>query len=88
MNSSVNNASICLISTNTETSVNQVLKIVEEIIGAKAKIEFKEALSGDIRRMRYDYSKAKRTIGYEPKYSPKEGIEKLVNYMQNISKKL
>ena len=88
MNSSVNDAAVCLISTNTETSVNQVLKIVEQVIGTKAKIEFKEALSGDIRRMRYDYSKAKKTIGYEPKYSPKEGIEKLVSYTQNISKML
>jgi nucleoside-diphosphate-sugar epimerase len=83
MDSSVNDADVCLISTNTETSVNQVLKITEEIVGRKADVKFSDELKGDIRRMRYDYSKAKNTIGYEPKFSPKDGIERLVNFMQN-----
>jgi nucleoside-diphosphate-sugar epimerase len=82
MDSTVNNADVCLISTNTETSVNQVLKITEEIVGVKAKVKFTDTLKGDIRRMRYDYSKAKNTIGYEPKFSPRDGIERLVSFMQ------
>ena len=35
MNSSVNNADIFLLSTNTETSVKQVLQFVEDIVGKK-----------------------------------------------------
>jgi len=82
MDCSVNNADVFLISTNTETSVNQVLEITEEIVGRKAIVKFSDALKGDIRRMRYDYSKAKNTIGYEPRFSPRDGIEKLVSFMQ------
>jgi len=82
MNSSVNNADIFLLSTNTETSVKQVLQFVEDIVGKKANVNYDEPLKGDIKRMRYDYSKAKEYFGYEPKYSVRDGISKIVEYMQ------
>jgi UDP-glucose 4-epimerase len=82
MNSAVNNADIFLLSTNTETSVKQVLQFVEEIVGKKSSVYFDEPLKGDIKRMRYDYSKAKEYLGYEPKFSVHDGIRKIVEYMQ------
>jgi nucleoside-diphosphate-sugar epimerase len=84
MNSSINNADIHLLSTNTETSVNQVLGIVEEIINKKSNVKYTDPLKGDIRRMRYDYSKAKSNLGFEPKYSLYDGIKNLVNYNNNV----
>lgn len=80
MESSINNAGIFLLSTNTETSVNQVLHIVEDIVGQKARIKYSEPLKGDIRRMRYDYSNAKSKLGFEPKFSTYDGIRRLVEY--------
>jgi UDP-glucose 4-epimerase len=82
MNSSKNNAEIFLLSTNTETSVNDVLSITEDIVGLKASIRYTDLLKGDIKRMRYDYSKAKNNLGYEPNFSPKDGIKKLVRFTQ------
>ena len=82
MNSSVDNADVFLLSTNTETSVKQVLQFVEDIVGKKANATYDEPLKGDIKRMRYDYSKAKEYFGYEPKYSVRDGISKIVEYMQ------
>jgi nucleoside-diphosphate-sugar epimerase len=82
MNSSVDNADVFLLSTNTETSVKQVLDLVENIVGKKANVNYDEPLKGDIKRMRYDYSKAKEYFGYEPKYSVRDGISKIVEYMQ------
>ena len=82
MNSSINNADIFLLSTNTETSVNQVLNLVEEIIGKKAKVSNDAPLKGDIKRMCYDYSKAKEHLGFEPKFTIQDGISKIVEYMQ------
>lgn len=84
MESSVNNAEIFLLSTNKETSVNQVLNIVEDIVGHKATIKHSEPLKGDIRRMRYDYSKAKNKLGFEPKFSTYDGIKRLVEYTRTI----
>jgi UDP-glucose 4-epimerase len=82
MNSSENNANIFLLSTNTETSVKQVLHLVEEITGKKANVSYDAPLKGDIKRMRYDYSKAKEYLGFEPKFTFRDGISKIVEYIQ------
>ncbi|MGN6350936.1 MAG: NAD-dependent epimerase/dehydratase family protein [Candidatus Nitrosocosmicus sp.] len=82
MNSDVDNADIFLLSTNTETSVKQVLSLVEDIAGKKANVHYDEPLKGDIKRMRYDYSKAKEYLGYEPKFTVQDGIRKIVEYTQ------
>jgi UDP-glucuronate decarboxylase len=82
MESFVNNADILLLSTNTETSVNQVLCIVESTVGLKARVKHSALLKGDIRRMRYDYSNAKSKLGFEPKYSINVGIKRLAEYTQ------
>lgn len=80
MNSPIDDADVFLISTNTETSVNQVLAAVQEITGLKARIRRTEPLKGDIRRMRYDYSKAKSRLGFEPKFSVTDGVKRLIEY--------
>lgn len=80
MESSVSDADVFLISTDVETSVNQVLSIVQDVTGIKARTRHTEPLKGDIRRMRYDYSKARRKIGFEPKFSVYDGIKRLVEY--------
>jgi len=87
MNSSNDNANIFLLSTKTETSVNDVLHLIEDIVGLKAKIRKTDPLKGDIRRMKYDYNKAKEKLGYEPKFSVKDGIERLVRYEQERKRK-
>jgi UDP-glucose 4-epimerase len=80
MDSNVNNADVFLIATNTETSVNQVLKHVQEISGRKVKVKKTEPLKGDIRRMKYDYSKARDMLDFKPSYSVREGIKRLIEY--------
>jgi len=87
INSSNDNANIFLLSTKTETSVNDVLHLIEDIVGLKAKIRKTDPLKGDIRRMKYDYNKAKEKLGYEPKFSVKDGIERLVKYEQERKRK-
>ncbi len=82
MDSSEDNANIFLLSTNTETSVKQVLHLVEEITGKKANVSYDAPLKGDIKRMRYDYSKAKEYLGFEPKFTVRDGISKIVEYIQ------
>ncbi len=80
MESSEENADIFLLSNNKETSVNEILHVTEAVVGVKARIKHTEPLKGDIRRMRYDNSKAKQKLRFEPKYAIKEGIERLVKY--------
>ena len=80
MTSKVDDADIFLISTNTETSVIEVLNHVQNIVGEKARVKHSEPLPGDIRRMRYSYAKAKSAFSYEPEYSLQDGIKRMVNY--------
>jgi nucleoside-diphosphate-sugar epimerase len=80
MESSINNADIFLLSTNLETSVNKVLRIAEDLVGVKSKVAYSQPLIGDIRRMRYDYSKAKNKLGFEPKFTIYDGIKNLIEY--------
>jgi UDP-glucose 4-epimerase len=87
MNSNVDNADVFLISTNVETSVNQVLRHVQDITGLKAKVKHTEPLKGDIRRMKYAYSKAKNRLGFEPSYSVQEGVRRLIEYTSKSSHK-
>lgn len=79
MNSNVDDGDVFLISTNVETSVNQVLQYVQDITGLKVKVRHTEPLKGDIRRMRYDYSKAKAKLGFEPKFSVQQGIKHILS---------
>jgi len=81
MESSSNSAEVFLLSTNTETSVNKVLETVENIVGYKANIAHSDFLKGDIMRMRYNYSKAKNKLGFEPKYSLNKGINRMIEYL-------
>jgi len=82
MDSNINDADIFLLSTNTETSVNTILKTVEAIAKNNAKmIKFTEPLKGDIKRMRYDYSKANKVLGFEPQYSLQQGIREMVKQL-------
>jgi UDP-glucuronate decarboxylase len=74
MESAVNAADIFLLSTDQETSVNEVLRIVEQIAKKTARKKYSEPLKGDIRRMRYDYSKARNVLNFEPKFTASYGI--------------
>lgn len=86
MNSNVDDADIFLISTNTETSIKQVLHHIQDITGLKVRVKYTEPLKGDIKRMRYDNSKAKNKFGFEPKFSVYDGIKKLVEYSSTKGK--
>ena len=80
MNSDVIDGSVCLISTHTETSVNEVFNIIKKLTGYTKEPIYNKALLGDIRRMCLNNSKAKKTIGFEPRYTSIEGIKRLVDY--------
>ena len=74
-----------LLSTNTETSVNQVFEKICEVTGKKVEPIYKEKIPGDIRQMVLSYDKAKKAFGYEPKIDYVEGIKKYVNWFRENS---
>lgn len=78
MNSNVDDGSVGIISTTTETSVNEVFEILKEKTGYKLDPIYNESLKGDLKSMKLSYQKAYRLYGYEPKYTPFQGIDEMV----------
>jgi len=79
------NGEMFLLSTNTETSVNQALKVISEVTGKNMTPEYREKNPGDIRRMVLSFEKAKKAFGYSPKFSLKEGITRYVNWYRELN---
>ncbi len=81
-NSKINNAEVFLLSTNTETSVNDLLELIFKIVGKKLGIKKTPANPGDIERMFLSYQKAKNAVGFEPLVSLNDGIEDYLNWLK------
>jgi len=64
-------------------SINEMISVLEELIGKKAKVVFHEAHKADMLSNWADVSKARRILGWEPQVSLREGMRRLVEwYMQ------
>ncbi len=72
-----------LLSTNTETSVNETLKIICEITKKKVDPIYEEKNLGDLRRMMISFDKANKNLGYSPKMSLKDGIKRYIDWYKN-----
>ncbi|MCQ5373706.1 MAG: GDP-mannose 4,6-dehydratase [Candidatus Methanomethylicia archaeon] len=68
--------SVLILSSNTETSINDLYKTISNILGFDAPPKKAPPKLGDVRRMWYDNSKAKRILNWEPKTTLRDGIEK------------
>ena len=68
------------------TSVVDLIKLLENTIGKKAKVDWQEAQAGDVPLTYADVSKAEQFLGYRPRTAPEEGIKKFVEwYRSNLS---
>ena len=71
-----------LLSTNTETSVNEAYEIISKVSGKKVSPKYTEKNPGDLRRMVLSYEKAKQAFGYTPKTLVEEGIKNYINWVR------
>ena len=62
------------------TSVNDLVKLLENAIGKKAVIDWQKAQPGDVPLTYADVSKAEKLLGYKPRTKPEEGIKKFVEW--------
>ncbi|MBV4427539.1 GDP-mannose 4,6-dehydratase [Clostridium tyrobutyricum] len=63
------------LSTNTQYTLNELIDILRQFHKIK-KVTYKENRPGDIRDSRLDNTRVKKILGWNPKYSFKEGVEK------------
>jgi nucleoside-diphosphate-sugar epimerase len=63
------------IGTDTAITTGEGIRIVEEIIGQKARIAVKPSRPGDQLRTQANIDKARRLLGYHPTTTPRVGLE-------------
>ncbi|MGA2316010.1 MAG: GDP-mannose 4,6-dehydratase [Thermodesulfobacteriota bacterium] len=64
------------------TSLNELIRLIEEALGKKANIEMLEFQPGDVSVTYADVSKAKRMLKYQPRVKMEEGIRRFVEWYQ------
>jgi len=70
---------------NTHTvSLISLVNIIEDILGKKANIEYLPPQPGDVPYTWSDIEKSRKLLGYEPKTSIREGIERFINWYKTI----
>ncbi len=62
------------IGSGVETSVNELIGLIEEVVGRRAHVLYNEERSGGVRRMVADVEKAGRLLAFHPKKSLLEGL--------------
>lgn len=72
------------ISTNIETSLIDLAKLVCDTIGNECNISNVGKRKFDISRRCGDFSKAQKEVGYLPKIELKEGLRRTVEYYRNL----
>jgi len=61
-------------------SLNQVVRMLEELTGRKAKIEYREPRPGDQKHTAADIDKARHILGYEPSTRVRDGLRAQVEW--------
>ncbi|PIR82438.1 UDP-glucose 4-epimerase [Candidatus Kaiserbacteria bacterium CG10_big_fil_rev_8_21_14_0_10_59_10] len=73
---------VCNISGGVETSVIRVIRLIERFIGKKAKLVFKPAIRGEVKRSILSNKRAKQYLRWTPRYSVEEGVAKTVDHLR------
>lgn len=63
-------------------SVNEVIHLLEELIGQPARVEGQDAQAGDQRHTWADTSAARQVLGYLPRVSLRDGLEAEISWLQ------
>jgi UDP-glucose 4-epimerase len=65
-------------------TMNDMVRILEEIIGKKAIVRYIDAKKGDVTHTYPDISKAERLLGYRPKVGLREGLAEVVRSVKEF----
>ena len=63
--------------------LKDLVTLIEKALGKRAKVRYEPECPADLKTTFADISKAKRLLGYEPKVSIGEGIERFVRWYRN-----
>lgn len=77
------------IGTDTSITTGEGIRIVEEIVSRRVKVDRRPRRAGDQQETRADIGKARRVLGYNPATTPREGLAQTVEwYEQNVPSRI
>lgn len=68
----------------TEFSILELAELIREMVGGDSGIEFKPLPGDDPCQRRPDISRARESLGWEPKIPLREGLEKTIDYFDDL----
>jgi UDP-glucose 4-epimerase len=71
------------IGSGTPTSINELSNLIIEITNSKSKIKNDKQREGDIVHSLADITKAKKYLGFKPRYGIREGLKNTVEWFKN-----
>jgi nucleoside-diphosphate-sugar epimerase len=69
---------VCNIGCGQRVSLNELIRILEELLGVRAQVTYAAAKPGDVRHSLADITKATRVLGYVAKTGIEEGLKRTV----------
>jgi UDP-N-acetylglucosamine/UDP-N-acetyl-alpha-D-glucosaminouronate 4-epimerase len=69
---------VCNIGCGEHITLNKLIRLLEEILGVKANVNYAASKAGDVRHSWADITRARHLLGYEPKVMVKEGLRRTV----------
>ncbi|HSE89197.1 MAG TPA: SDR family oxidoreductase [Candidatus Binatia bacterium] len=69
---------VCNIGCGERITLNKLIRLLEEIVGVKATVNYTQPKAGDVRHSLAEITMARRLLGYEPKVMVKEGLRRTV----------
>ena len=67
-------------------SLKEMVEVIENTLGIKAKINKLPMQMGDVEKTYADINKAKTLLGYNPSTKFEDGIVKFVDWFKNLNK--
>jgi UDP-glucose 4-epimerase len=68
------------VATGLRISLNELLRVLNKLVGSDIQPIYKEARAGDVRDSQADISKAKALLGYTPRVSFEEGLRQTLEW--------
>src|SRR5438034_8641611 len=71
------------VATGGRISLNELLRVMNRIVGADIRPIYADARAGDVRDSQADISKARRLLGYEPLIALEEGLRRTLAWCRS-----
>ena len=76
------NNKLFYLANGTEISIKEIFQILKELTGFSGNPHYVEEIKGEVKEIYLDTSLAKKELGWEPKVSIREGLEKTVEHFK------